>query len=123
MTLSGPLMALLFGSPYRAAAGALVVYCVAVLLVAVNQPLTVYLQTSGRDMPVGYLMAGLSLLNIPVVLLLSREFGQTGARRGFSWSRCSSSAAYWGCGDGRLPHPGPEPVRSRAPPSADGTGR
>jgi O-antigen/teichoic acid export membrane protein len=83
ITLSGPLMELLFGSAYGAAGGALVVYCVAVLLVAVNQPLTVYLQTAGRDMPVGYLMAGLSLLNIPVVLLLSREFGQTGAAGGF----------------------------------------
>jgi O-antigen/teichoic acid export membrane protein len=124
MTLSGPLMALLFGSPYRAAAGALLVYCVAVLLVAVNQPLTVYLQTAGRDMPVGYLMAGLSLLNIPVVLLLSREFGQTGAAGGFLLVQVVLVCCLLGLW--RRPAPavqGPDPVRVASVTAADGTSR
>jgi O-antigen/teichoic acid export membrane protein len=83
MTLSGSLTAFLFGQPYHAAGGALVVYCLAVLLVAVNQPLSVYLQVAGRDLRVGYAMAALSILNIPVVLLLSHRFGQTGGAGGF----------------------------------------
>ncbi len=57
MTLSGSLMELLFGSAYRAAGGALVVYCVAVLLVAVNQPLTV-LPADLRAGPAGRLPDG-----------------------------------------------------------------
>lgn len=124
LTFSGPLMALLYGSAYRAAAGALVVYCVAVLLVAVNQPLTVYLQTAGRDLPVGYLMAGLSLVNVPVVLLLSREFGQTGAAGGFLLVQVvlvCCLAGLW-----RRPAPaelGPALVPVPSTISADGPGR
>ena len=80
ITLSGSLTSFLFGPAYDAAGGALVVYCVAVLLVAVNQPLTVYLQVAGRDLAVGYAMATLSIIDIPVVLLLSHRFGPTSGR-------------------------------------------
>jgi O-antigen/teichoic acid export membrane protein len=83
MSLSGTLTSFLFGPAYHAAGGALVLYCVAVLLVAVNQPLSVYLQVAGRDLMVGYAIAALSIVNIPVVLLLSARFGPTGGAGGF----------------------------------------